>query len=519
MKQKRRLIYWNTMRKLLFAVCVCICTFPLFAQQGFKITGTVADESGEPLPGTSVVIRGTSTGTTTDTNGEFTISVPSDTTVLQISFMGYTMQEIVVGNRRIIAVSLREQVAEMEEVVVVAFGKQKKTSMIASVETVKISDLKIPASNLTSALAGKIPGLISYQVSGEPGADNAQFFVRGVTTFGYKADPLILIDGFEATTDDLARLQPDDIESFSILKDASATVLYGARGANGIIVISTKSGLEGSPKVNFRIDVNVATPTRMNEMLDALTYMKMYNEARITRNPKLGAYYSEQKIQSTARGDNPMIYPNLDWYDMLFNKSTINKKANINISGGGQVATYFVSGGYDNENGLLKVDKRNNFNNNISIDRINIRSNVIFKLSKTTKLDTRIQGRFERYNGPYASATSIFNQVMYANPVDFPTVYNTDAEHEFTEHILFGSTFVDGGIKTNPYATMVSGYEDRNESTITAQATLEQDLSALLEGLKLQAKASVNAWSKYSSRRAYAPYYYDVDSYNQITDE
>jgi TonB-linked SusC/RagA family outer membrane protein len=487
--------------------------------KGQKSTGKVVDTNGEVLPGVTIQIAGSTRGVITGENGNFEMDNVAVGTKLSASLLGMQTKEFEFQGKGDLIIVLEENANELDEVTIVAFGKQKKSSVIASIATVNTKDLKIPASNFTSSFAGQIPGLISYQTSGEPGADNAQFFVRGVTTFGYKADPLILIDGFEATTDDLARLQPDDIESFSILKDASATVLYGARGANGIIVISTKAGMEGAPKINVRIDVNVATPTRMNEMLDALTYMRMYNEARITRNPKLGTYYSEQKIQSTARGDNPMIYPNLDWYNMLFNKSTANKKANINISGGGQVATYFVSGGYDNENGLLKVDNRNNFNNNISIDRINIRSNVIFKLSKSTQLDTRVQGRFERYNGPYATATTIFNQVMLANPVDFPTVFNPDAEHEFTEHILFGNTFVDGGLKTNPYATMVSGYEDRNESTMTAQATLVQDLSMLLEGLKLQAKASVNSWSKYSSRRTYSPYYYDVDTYNQITDE
>ena len=183
------------------------------------------------------------------------------------------------------------------------------------------------------------------------------------------------------------------------------------------------------------------------------------------------------------------------------------------------MATYYVSGGYDNEKGLLKVDKRNNFHTHIDINRFHIRSNVVFKLTKTTSLDTRIQGRFERYTGLYASSSSIFNMVMNVNPVDFPTVYEPDEAHKFTEHILFGNKFADGALMFNPYARMVSGYEDRNESTITAMATLEQNLDMLIEGLKFQAKASANTWSKYSSRRTYLPYYYDVESYNQITDE
>jgi TonB-linked SusC/RagA family outer membrane protein len=387
-------------------------------------------------------------------------------------------------------------------------------SVIASISTVNVKDLKVPSSNLTAAFAGRIAGMISYQTSGEPGADNAQFFVRGVTTFGYKKDPLILIDGFESNTDALARLSVDDIESFSIMKDATATVLYGARGANGIIIITTKAGREGPAKVNVRIETDVATPTRMVEMLDGVSYMKLYNQAQISRNPKAGTYYSEQKIQSTARGENPMFFPNVDWYDELFNKSTVNKKATLNISGGGAVANYFVSGGYENENGLLKVDKRNNFNNNINIDRFNLRSNVIFKLTKTTTLDTRLSGRYERYTGPYVSAGSIFNMVMDGNPVDFPAIYEPDEANLYTKHVLFGNST---SMKANPYAEMVRGYEDRASSNFSFAMSLSQDLKMITEGLKFMAQGSLSAYSAYSSRRNYSPFYYTLESYNQIT--
>lgn len=483
-----------------------------------QVTGIISGNDGEPIPGVSILIKGTTNGTVTNPNGEYTLQVsPKDT--LQFSFVGKNIVVSVVGDRNIINVTMYDDETELEEVQVVAFGVQKKESVLSSIETVRPGDLKQPASNLTSALAGKIPGLISYQTTGEPGNDNAQFFVRGVTTFGYKTNPLILIDGFEASSTDLARLEPDNIESFSILKDASATVLYGARGANGIIIVVTKSGREGVTKINVRLETHVATPTQMNELLDGVDYMRLYNEARVSRNPVLGTYYSEQKIQSTANGENPMIYPNINWYDKLFEKSTINKKANFNISGGGKVATYFVAGTMENETGLLKVDPQNNFNNNININRVQLRNNVIFKLTPTTKLDTRLQGRFERYNGPNSSAGDIFRMVMNSNPVDFPSVYEPDEKHEFVDHTLFGNTFVRGSLKSNPYAEMVRGYEDRNESSITAMATLSQELDFVTEGLKFQAKASINTWSQYSSRRSYNPYYYDLESYNAITGE
>jgi TonB-linked SusC/RagA family outer membrane protein len=486
--------------------------------KGITITGAVFDENNESIAGATILVKGTTRGVSTDLDGTFTIqATPEDR--LEVSFLGYQTLTILIGKQTYINVALKPQTNELDEVTIVAFGKQKKSSVIASIESVKTSDLRVPASNMTSAFAGKIPGIISYQTTGEPGADNAQFFVRGVTTFGYKASPLILIDGFEATSDDLARMQPDDVESFSILKDASATVLYGARGANGIILVSTKTGREGATKISARLDVNVATPTKMSKWVDGVQYMQLYNEASMSRNPELGAYYNEQKIYSTMRGENPMIYPNINWYDQLFNQYTFNTKANLNVSGGGKVATFYVAGGYDNETGLLKVDNRNNFNNNINIDRFNIRSNVIFKLTRTTTLDTKIQGRFERYNGPYRSASDIYKMIMQSNPVDFPTVYEPDEANQYTEHILFGNAFLGTSLMPNPYAEMVRGYEDRNESTMTAQATVLQDLNFITEGLKLQAKASTNVWSKYSNKRNYSPNYYGIDSYNQVTDD
>ena len=482
------------------------------------VSGVVSGGDGVPIPGASVIIKGTTRGTVSNANGEFSLQAAQGDT-LQFSFIGKKPVTQRVGTGSIINVTLFDDETQLEEVQVVAFGVQKKESVISAIQTVKPGELRQPASNLTSALAGKIPGVISYQTTGEPGADNAQFFVRGVTTFGYKTNPLILIDGFEATTNDLARMEPDNIESFSILKDASATVLYGARGANGIIIVQTKDGREGPTKVSVRLETHLATPTQMNKLLDGVDYMRLYNEARVSRNPLLGTFYSEQKIQSTMDGVDPMIYPNIDWYDQLFKESTWNKKANFNISGGGKVATYFVAGTLENETGLLKVDKKNNFNNNIDINRVQLRNNVVIKLTPTSKLDVRLQGRFERYTGPNSAASDIFRMVMNSNPVDFPAVFEPDEKHAFADHILFGNTFVSGSLKQNPYAEMVKGYEDRNESSITAMATFSQDLKFVTEGLKFQGKASVNTWGLYSSKRSYNPYFYDLESYNQITGE
>ena len=493
----------------------------VIAQEQKLIRGEVIEEdSGEPLPGAAVLVEKSTRGVTTDIDGTFEIRA-SQSDKLVISFVGMVSQTVEVGKQTYIKVALRSTASELEEVTVVAFGRQKKESVVSSISTVKIGDIKIPSSNLTTAFAGRVAGLIYYQTTGEPGADNAEFFVRGVSSFeGSRSSPLILIDGFEATKDDLARLQPDDIESFSVMKDATATVLYGARGANGILIVNTKSGLEGKPKISARFDMNVATPTRVKEVLDGVSYMRMYNEAQISRNPEAVPFYSEQKIQSTMRGDDPMIYPNINWYDELFNSTTMNTKANINISGGGQVATYYVAAGFDHDNGLLKVAEMNNFNNNISINRVHVRNNIILKLSPTTKIDTRIQGRFEKYNGPSISATDIYKMVMNANPVDHPVIYRPDEARIHADHILFGNTFNNNQVmKQNPFAEMVRGYEQRNENRILAQASLLQDLDFITSGLKMQLKVAAQTWNKSSGTRSYTPFYYGLDNYNLVTGE
>ena len=509
----KHLIYFKTYVFL----AVLLCAQQIAFGQTKQIVGIVKDaKTARTLSGVSIVVQGKGIQAGTDPNGEFSIEAAQGDTLV-FTYVGMLPAKEAVDRRNVLEVLLYEDASELEEVTVVAFGTQKKTSVVGSITTVKASDLRVPSSNLTASFAGRIPGMISFQNTGEPGADNARFFIRGVTTFGYQTSPLILIDGFEAAADALARLRPDDIESFSILKDASATVLYGARGANGIIMVNTKSGREGAVQVNARIDYNLTMPVQMTKLLDGVDYMRLYNEARTTRDPILGAYYSEQQIQSTILGENPMLFPNIDWQQTLFKNSTSNTKANMNVSGGGQVANYYVSAGWEKETGLLKVDKRNNFNNNIDINRAFIRSNVIFKLTPTTTLDTRIQGQFDRYNGPYESATGIFSQVMSSNPVDFPAVYLPDEANQFSKHILFGNTWVDGGLKPNPYASMVSGYEDRNETRLTTQATLMQDLKFITEGLKCQGRVSANIWSYYSSRRSYSPFYYSLQDYNQVT--
>ena len=509
-------IILRTVRKLIFFVCVLqVCVSTVLAQQGIRVTGKVFDNFGELMPGVSVVVRGSITGTTSDINGEFTISVPSDTSVLQFSFVGYHVQEVVVGNQKVIAVNMHEAAAEIGEVVVVAFGKQKKESVIGSITTVNTKDLKVPSSNLTTALAGNMSGVIAYQRSGEPGQDNADFFVRGITTFGSNTNPLILIDNIELTATDLARLRPDDIESFSILKDATATALYGARGANGVILVTTKQGRDGPAKISFRFENSLSMPTRNFEVADPVTYMKLHNEAILTRDPAGQTLYSQEKIEMTESGRFPYIFPANDWKEMLFKDYTMNQRANLSASGGGGVARYYVSGSYNRDNGVMKVDKRNNFNNNIAINNYNLRANVNIDVTKTTEMTVRLSGNFEEYSGPIPGGRQMYDYIVRANPTLFPAYFPIDEEHQYVDHILFGNYATDR--RVNPYTEMVRGYKESSRSQILAQLELKQDLKFITEGLSARGMLNISRLSQFAVNRAYTPFYYQVGGYNLQT--
>lgn len=370
------------------------------------ITGKVTDESNDqPIPGVNVVIAGTTYGTSTDIDGVYELSANEGDTLV-FSFIGFVTQKVKVDKVRIINVRLSEHTEMLEETIVVAFGKQKKTDVIGAVTTINPSELKVPSSNLTQSLAGRLSGLISYQRSGEPGRDNADFFIRGVTTFGYSKSPLILIDGFEISANEMARIDPSNIASFSIMKDATSTALYGARGANGVILITTKEGKEGSMKISFRHESSFSMPTQIPKVADGVSYMQLYNEAFFNDNPTLPPYYTAQKINGTINNDNPNVYPNVNWYDELFTNQVYNQRYNLNINGGGKVAQYYLSASYNKDNGILTVDKRNNFNNNISIDRYNLTTNINLNLTPTTRASFKMNGVFERYNEP------IFNRGM-----------------------------------------------------------------------------------------------------------
>lgn len=519
---KRRL--WIAM--LCMAVPSVLLAFPehgnenLIVQQqkkGMTVIGTVLDTNGEPIIGASVVVRGTSKGSVTDLEGKYTIPNVSKGAVLEFSFIGYVKLERTVGTESTVNAILYEDSQMLEGVEVVAFGTQKKESVIGAISTIKVAELKAPSSNLTTALAGRVAGVISYQRSGEPGVDNASFFVRGVTTFGYKKDPLILIDNIELTSTDLARLQPDDIESFSIMKDATATALYGARGANGVILVKTKEGQKGKAVLSLRVENSISTPTSEIEMADPITYMRQHNEAYLTRNPLAPLMYSEDKIDNTVPGSGSVIYPSTDWRNELLKDFAMNQRVNLNVRGGGDVARYYVAASFSQDNGILKVDKNSNFNNNIKQRVYTLRSNVSIDVTKTTELIVRLNGTFDDYNGPVSGGSDMYKKIMKSNPVLFPAKYPVDAAHQFTKHTLFGNA--ENGQYLNPYAEMVKGYKESGRYNIGAQFEMKQDLKFITKGLNARFLFNTSRISSYDMARQFSPYYYKMTNYNYLTGE
>lgn len=505
-------------KKIAMTLALILSTVAAVAQTK-TVKGVIyEEETGEPMPGATVSVEGSTRGVMTDLDGSFELTGVKPTDKLKFECLGKETQVLQVGTMTNFVVKLKNAANELDEVTVVAFGKQRKESVIGSISTVDVKTLKVPSSNLTTALAGNVAGVIAYQRTGEPGQDNADFFVRGITTFGANTSPLILIDNIELTSTDLARLQPDDIESFSIMKDATATALYGARGANGVIFVTTKRGQEGPAKIFARVETSISAPTDVVELADPVTYMKSYNEAISTRDPLGELMYTYDKIEQTGKpGANRLIYPANDWYNMLFKDFATSYRANVSARGGGKVATYYVSGAYTEDTGVLKVDKRNSFNNNIDDKNYTLRSNVDINVTPTTKLAVRLTGNFRDYQGPLNGGSDVYRQVMHSDPVLFPAYYPVDDEHVGIQHIMFGN--YEDGSYINPYANLVKGYKNYQRSQMIAAVQLEQDLKFITKGLSFMTLFNLTRLSEFTVNRQFNPYWYRLDRYDSYTGE
>ncbi|PWV56267.1 TonB-dependent receptor [Chitinophaga sp. S165] len=515
----------------LFFLLSTFLAYNAVAQQTQKltVTGTITDTSGAKLEGVSIVAENKkNVATMSNSNGKFVLDVEPGT-MLRFSFIGFEQQFIsITANTKVINLVLKPSTFSAEEVVVVAYGrKQRKEAVVGSVTSIDPAALKIPASNLTNAMAGQIAGMVAFQRGGQPGLDNSNFFIRGVTTFGYSASPLILVDNVELTSNDLARLQVDDIASFSILKDASAAALYGARGANGVILVTTKEGKIGKARMNFRYERSISKPTQTVKLADPVTYMKLYNEALTTRNPLAKPQYTPNDIINTqatmdgAAGSNPYVNPAVDWMSTLFKNQTTTQRANFNVQGGTEAARYYIAGSYDRDNGILQVNPVNNFNSSMKFENYQLRSNVNVKLTKTTEAVVRLWGNFNDYTGPITDdqsgfASDMYDRALHTSPVAFPAYFPADSSNLLTKHILFGNSLTtSGGLQNNPYAALMYGYKAFSESKLSAQFEVNQNFNFITEGLAFHGLFSTNRYSYFDLRRAYKPFFYDVDNYDQ----
>lgn len=482
----------------------------------FKLTGTVVDERGETLIGVPITVKGLNIGVVTDVDGKFSIDVSPGYTLV-IKYVGYKTQEILVtADKKEIHVKMQEDVTELKDIVVVGYGTQKKSSMVGSVQSVNPGELKVPSTQLSTSFAGKLAGVVAVQRSGEPGADGANFWIRGISTFNGTTSPLIIMDGVQVSSGDLNNIDPEVIESFSILKDATATALYGTRGGNGVMIITTKRGKNlDKPMINARLEASVTTPTKKPKTVDAVTYMNMFNESlgmgRGLRDP-----YSADQIAGTAAGLDGLLYPNVDWYDEMFNNSAMTEKALFNIRGGGAKIDYFMNVSINHENSFLKNRSKDfySFDNDINLWRYNFQNNITITASPSTSIALRLNTQIYDYNGPHSSADDLYNRVMRSNPVDFPVLFPANDSRNQSprqEHILWGGKT--GGTQNsgypNPVAELSKGYKSKSSSTVIANLELNQKLDFVLDGLSFNGLISFKNWTDSQVERSisYNTYY------------
>lgn len=482
-----------------------------------EIIGVVVDYlTGDPVIGATVQVKGASTGVISDIDGKFKVNAsPED--ILVISYIGYQTMERKVGKQKLINIELKEDSKALDEVVVTAFGVgQKKESLVGSVQQIKPAELKVPSSSLSSSFAGRLAGVISVQSSSEPGADGANFWIRGKSSLNGNS-ALIVLDGVEISSSDLNALDPEVIEGFSVLKDATATALYGTRGANGVMIVTTKRGEDLlKPIINIRVEGSARQLSNVPEYVDGIEYMKLYNEAKLTRGDQQGLY-SDDKIAATANSIDPLRYPNVNWYKEMFNKLAFSERANVNIRGGKKSVHYFMSAAVKRDGGNLKSLSKDYFsyNNSISVIRYDFVNNLDIDVTKTTKVSMGLNASIRNWNGPTQSANDIFNLARTASPVDFPIVFPAQ---ENDTHLRWGgmSGGTNNGGYKNPIAEYVKGYKSNDQSTFQANLRLEQDLSFITKGLKIKALASFKNLSTTIVERSsgYNQYQYAKDSDN-----
>lgn len=447
-----------------------------------KVRGRVVDSKNMPLVGASVYVKNVAgLGVTTDINGDYLIEIAPYSTLV-FSYVGYDSAEVLVKeNMTRVNMKLQESAESIDDVVVTATGVQKKVSVTSAISTVNVEDLKVPTSSVSNALAGVVPGIIARQTTGQPGQNISEFWIRGISTFGAGGSALILVDGFER---DLNSLNVEDIESFSVLKDAAATAIYGSRGANGVVLITTKRGKPGKVNINVKVESSYNTRTYTPEFVDGYSYATMMNEARETRSQQ--KIFTDNELFLFKSGLDPYLYPNVDWMGKLLKKGAMSYRTNLDISGGGNTARYFVSASYVNDDGMYRTDEAlKDYDTNANYQRWNYRMNVDIDVTKTTLVSIGVSGWLSKQNEPGFGGSDIWNSLIGSNPITIPMVY------EDGRMPAYGT-----GNRTNPYVLITqTGYKENWQNVIQTNVTLNQKLDFITQGLSFNGRFGFDTYN------------------------
>lgn len=458
-------------------------------QVDISVSGVIKSPEGDPLIGVNIRVKGTDDGVISDMDGKFQLKVPNRNAVLIISYIGYQTQEVTVAGKSVLNIVMQEAGAALDEVVVVGYGVQRKESVVGAISTVSAKDLKVAAPrSVTNILAGKISGIISIQRSGEPGKDDAQFWIRGISTSGSGKEPLVLVDGVERA---LNNVEPEDIESFSVLKDASATAIYGIKGANGVILVTTRRGKSGKPAINFKYEYGIQEPISTPKFVDSPTYLTLLNEARLATNPDYKTPYTPDIIAKYASGEDPWLYPNVDWMKLMMKDRATNQRFTVNASGGTEKARYFISGSFYGETGIWRTDPKKSYDSTTRLKRMNFRSNTDIELFKNMELSLGLGGYLMLNTYPGNDSGSLWYNTMLATPAQY---YPTAPDPEDPRQEIYLTAGGAGNL--NPYSMLVnSGYNDKWANTLQTNIALNYDFSDFVQGLKAKVLFSYDSYS------------------------
>ncbi|MDD4516307.1 TonB-dependent receptor [Massilibacteroides sp.] len=470
---------------------------PQQVKKGVNVNGTVWDEQGEPLIGVNVSIKSTSTGTTTDINGNYFLSVPDKNAELVFSYIGYQPTTIKVGNQININVNMKEISTGLNEVVVVGFGSQKRESVVGSITTIEPNLLQqSPTRALSNNLAGQVAGVIAVQRSGEPGSDGSSFWIRGISSFQNAGrSPLVLVDGIERTLDDM---DPAEIESFSVLKDAAASAVYGVRGANGVILVNTKRGKLGKPSINVHYEQGFTQPVKLPNFIGSADYLSLMNE--LSTDGGGLEIYSPDIIEKYRTGEDTELYPDVDWLDTITKDHASNRRANLTVTGGSDILRYALVASYYGESGIFERDKSQTWDSSTKLNKYNMRSNVDVNITKTTIARVSVGGYLQDTNGMTSSSDDVLGAAFETPPFVHPTIYSTGEIPRVKS-------------RQNPWAKATQhGFQTYTNAKIESLFSLEQDLKFLLPGLKIKGLFSFDRYMVSGILRSKSPDYYNPAS-------